>query len=72
MNIEDTINEICGKLPVGYTISINMEQGAAWIEIVDSYGDYACDDGIDLSDTMPQRLLTALDIVTRHSAAENN
>ncbi len=43
----ETINKICGHLPEGYIISLNLENGSAWVELLDSNGNYVLPDTTD-------------------------
>ena len=33
-------NRVCEHLPEGYVLSLAMENGAAWVELVDADGNY--------------------------------
>ena len=39
-SIEDVINKVCGHLPGGYEMQLNMESGSAWVSLVDGAGLY--------------------------------
>ncbi|MFN0130305.1 MAG: hypothetical protein ACKV19_26885 [Verrucomicrobiales bacterium] len=39
MSLEDTINRAAGELPDGWQITITVELGAGWVELINSDGD---------------------------------
>lgn len=38
MSLWNTINQLADKLPKGYITKIGIEQGSAWVELYDDFG----------------------------------
>jgi len=53
--MEDIINKICQQIPAGYVISLNMENGAAWVSLVNTN-----DDDIELPDSTDKTIIEQL------------
>ena len=47
--LQDVAEIVCKHLPVGYQIAIIMEKDAAWVDLIDTYGNTIDIDGADRS-----------------------
>jgi hypothetical protein len=56
--MEEIINKICGQLPEGFMINLGMENGAAWVELIQPSGMTIDIDGGD--STITEQLNEAL------------
>jgi len=49
-DMQEVVNKICGGIPPGFILSLNMENGSAWVELIRlSDGDVELPDSADLT-----------------------
>ena len=65
MNIEESVNNACRDLPEGYLIGLYMENGSAFIELIDSKGREVISHEIDAWLNLSEAIETAADIARR-------
>lgn len=60
--MKEIINKICGQLPEGFMLNLCMENGAAWVELINPSGVMVNLDGF--GETLEDQLNEALCIAT--------
>lgn len=65
MDLMEAINNACRDLPIGYTVHLGMENGAAWVELSwpDRIKEFGFSDNIDGADrTLAEQIEYAVSI----------
>ena len=55
INLERMVNIVCGHLPIGCVVTLEMEHGSADVNLIDTNGDY-----VNLPDTTDKTIIEQL------------